>query len=159
MGSWERVMTAAPELAVKVKDRFEAHGVALLATLRRDGAPRISGIETTFAAGQLWLGMMLGSLKAKDLLRDPRCALHSATVDKDVTAGDAKIAGVAEEVTDDDTFELYRGGTGGGTTMPRGTFHLFRVDVGEMSHLIPQGDHLAIESWSERSGYRAVARR
>ncbi|HEX2196460.1 MAG TPA: pyridoxamine 5'-phosphate oxidase family protein [Actinomycetota bacterium] len=155
--NWSEVEAAAPELAAKVRKRFEAHGLALLATLRKDGSPRISGIETAFGEGELWLGMMPGSLKARDLLRDPRLALHSATADKNVAAGDAKLSGVAGLIEDEATFERYRrasGGEGGAI----GTFHLFRVDVKEMSHLIPAGDHLDIESWSEASGYRQADR-
>ena len=67
----------------------------MLATLRRDGSPRISGIEVTFADGQLWLGMMPDSRKALDLQRDPRFALHSAPLDADLKDGDAKISGRA----------------------------------------------------------------
>src|SRR4051812_42460346 len=68
MPTWTEVTTAAPELAAVVQDRFAAHGLALLATLRRDGAPRISGIEPLFALDEVWLGMMDHSRKAEDLL-------------------------------------------------------------------------------------------
>src|SRR4051794_36207099 len=85
MPTWTEVTSAAPELAAVVQGRFDAHGLALLATVRRDGAPRISGIEPLFALDEVWLGMMDHSRKAQDLLRDPRLALHSATVDKQVT--------------------------------------------------------------------------
>ncbi|HEV2755001.1 MAG TPA: pyridoxamine 5'-phosphate oxidase family protein [Actinomycetota bacterium] len=151
---WQDVETAAPELAGKVRARFEAHGLALLATLRATGAPRISGIEVLFGEGELWLGMMPGSVKAKDLLRDPRLALHSATADKDVAEGDAKLSGAAVPVEDEETFARYVRASGGGEGQALGSFHLFRVDVAEMSHLVPAGDHLDIEWWSERAGYR-----
>ena len=95
MVCWSDVVIAAPELAAAVQARFDAHGLGLLATLRRDGSPRISGIEPLFALGEVWLGMMPESRKALDLLRDPRFALHNATVDKAVTEGDAKLAGRA----------------------------------------------------------------
>lgn len=156
--NWSGVEEAAPELASKVRARFEAHGLALLATLRRDGSPRISGIETLFGEGELWLGMMPGSLKARDLLRDPRLALHSATTDKNVAQGDAKLAGRAVHVEDEATFDRYRVASGGGHGHSLGGFHLFRVDVGDMSHLVPAGDHLDVEWWSESGGYRAVDR-
>lgn len=156
--NWGKVTAAAPELAAKVQARFEAHGLALLATLRKDGGPRITGIETLFGEGELWLGMMPGSLKAKDLLRDPRLALHSATTDKMVKAGDAKVSGTAVLVEDEATFEHYRKASGGGEGQSLGSFHLFRVDVKEMSHLAPAGDHLDIESWTEARGYRQVDR-
>src|ERR687886_1463709 len=100
MPAWKEVAAAAPELAALVRKRFEATGLGLLATLRRDGAPRISGIEPLFTDDELWLGMMPGSRKAADLLRDPRFAFHSATVDKQVTHGDAKLSGRAIAVQD-----------------------------------------------------------
>ena len=155
---WQDVMSAAPELATKVQRRFETYGLALLATVRRDGAPRISGIETLFGAGELWLGMMPGSLKAKDLLREPRFALHSATVDKDVKEGDAKISGVSVHVEDEATFLAYRRASGAGPETKPGSFHLFRLDVKQMSHLVPAGDHLDIEWWTEAGGYRRTDR-
>lgn len=62
---------------------FAVRKHATLATLRRDGSPRISGTEVVFddEAGEIYLGMMPGSVKALDLRRDPRLALHSPTVD------------------------------------------------------------------------------
>jgi hypothetical protein len=72
VASWSEVEAAAPELAERVKERFAATGLGLLATLRADGSPRISGIEPLFALDELWLGMMDGSRKATDLLRPPR---------------------------------------------------------------------------------------
>src|SRR4051795_4412155 len=107
MASWAEVEAAAPELAERVKERFQATGLGLLATLRADGAPRISGIEPLFALDELWLGMMHGSRKAADLLRDPRMAVHNATEDKQVTNGDARISGRAIEITDADAFEKF----------------------------------------------------
>ncbi len=156
--NWHEVTEAAPELAAKVRARFDAHGLALLATLRKDGAPRIAGIETLFGEGELWLGMMPRSLKARDLLRDPRLALHSATTDKTVHRGDAKLSGTARLVEDEETFDRYRAASGGAQGQTLGGFHLFAVDVEEMSHLAPAGGHLDIEAWSEARGYRQVDR-
>jgi hypothetical protein len=155
---WTDVARAVPDLATKVQERFEAHGLALIATLRKDGSPRISGVETAFGEGDMWMGMMPVSLKAKDLLRDPRCALHSATADKDVKEGDAKIAGRAVPVDDERVYARYIKATGGSDAPPLGGFHLFRLDLREMSHLIPDGDHLDIRMWSEERGYKQVDR-
>ncbi len=41
----------------------------------------ISCTEGAFEDGQVYLGMMAGSLKALDLRRDPRLALHCSTED------------------------------------------------------------------------------
>lgn len=156
--NWREVEEAAPELAAKVRARFEAHGLALLATLRKDGSPRITGIETLFGEGELWIGMMPKSLKARDVLRDPRLALHSATTDKMVEKGDAKVSGIARHVEDEATFERYRAASGGAQGLEMGGFHLFAVDVKEISYLAPAGDHLDIEWWTENGGYRHVDR-
>ena len=161
MAAWRDVEGATPDLAGRVRARFEAHGLALLATIRRDGAPRINGLEPLFAEGELWLGMMPDSLKGRDLRRDARFALHSATVDKDVTDGDARISGAAVAVTDEagkarfrDAFEAATG-----TAPPPGPMDLFRADVTEVVLLWPNVDHLVIESWREGRGDRRIERR
>jgi hypothetical protein len=160
MASWSEVEAAAPELAATARARFEAHGLGLLATLRRDGSPRISGIEPLFALGDLWLGMMPGSLKAADVERDPRFALHNATIDKNVTDGDAKISGSVVAVDDDDELtrftEAFAAATG--YPPPPERFPLFKADVKEVSTVRPAGDHLDIESWREGRGVRKVER-
>src|SRR5437870_2394719 len=52
-----------------------------MATLRRDGSPRISGTEVQFAGEHLEIGSMPRAVKARDLLRDPRVAIHGPTHD------------------------------------------------------------------------------
>lgn len=153
MSSWNDVKTAAPQLAVRVQDRFEATGLALLATLRRDGAPRISGVEPFFGLGNVWLGMMPGSLKAKDLQRDGRFALHAATADKQMTEGDAKVAGSAVEVTDEHqrtAFARAVAEASGFDPGQIGDYPLFRLDVTEVVFLsiTPEGDAMVVERWS-----------
>jgi hypothetical protein len=162
MASWDEVTAAAPELAGKVRALFDAHRHKTMATLRKDGSPRISGTEATFAHGELWLGAMHGSMKALDLRRDPRLALHSATIDPpdDPTAweGDAKLAGRAEEVTDPERKAAVASAEGG--EAPPGPYHLFRVDVTEVV-LVRVGDpadHLVIELWREGEGLRRTTR-
>jgi len=66
-----------------------------IATLRRDGSPRISGTEYRFTEGELWFGSMHGAMKALDLRRDPRFALQSAPADPPGWDGDAKLAGTS----------------------------------------------------------------
>jgi hypothetical protein len=161
MASWSDVLTAAPALAAAVEERFDAHGLGLLATLRRHGSPRISGIEPLFALGDLWLGMMPDSLKAVDLLRDPRFALHSATTDKQVTDGDAKVSGRGIPIDDEATFAAVRDAFAAhtGYPPPPGPFELFRADILELSMVQPAGDHLNIDSWREGGQVKRVERR
>lgn len=156
MATWAELAAAAPELAGRVQARFAASRHNLLATLRRDGAPRISGVEVQHSGGQLWVGMMGGSRKADDLLRDPRLALHSVPVDLELREGDAKVSGRATEVVDEAEIAAWLGDLG---SQPPGPFHLFRVDVEEVSIVRVDGDHLVIDAWRPERGSWRVERR
>ena len=162
MTNWTGFTEAAPELAGLVQARIEATGLGLLATLRKDGAPRISGIEPSFYDGELWLGMMEGSLKARDLQRDPRMALHNATVDKEVTDGDVRVSGRAIEVIDTATkhafLAAFREANGYGPP-DDDPMHLFKIDITDVASIQPGGDHLVIQSWTPAQGLRRVERR
>jgi hypothetical protein len=153
---WIEVQEAAPQLAERAENRFKAYRHALLATLRRDGHPRVTGIETQFVFGDLWMGMMGGSRKAGDLLRDPRMALHAALDEPEVPTGDARISGRAEAVVDEERIAAWRGTLEG---IPPGPFHLFRVDVEEVTLVRAVVDHLEIESWTPQHGLRTFERR
>ncbi len=150
---WSAVEAEAPGLVALARRFLDAHVHKTLATLRRDGSPRISGIECTFASGDLWLGMMSRSVKALDLRRDPRYALHSGSDDPPGWLGDAKVAGVAEEVTDAKRKQVVGPAGAGG--------HVFRCDVRELVvvRLGDPPDHLVVESWHEGRGVRRIERR
>src|SRR5271155_3112682 len=91
--NWAAFAGAAPELAARGLARFHATGLSLVGTLRRDGSPRISAVEPFIFEGELALGMMWRSMKALDLLRDPRCVVHSTISDKDGREGEFKVYG------------------------------------------------------------------
>ena len=74
-----------PRLGALAHDRLVAPGVLLVATVRRDGTPRLSPVEPFVLDGDLWLSMLLGSLKAADLLRDPRVLVHSIVTEPTAT--------------------------------------------------------------------------
>jgi hypothetical protein len=153
MVSWREIDASEPEYAAGIVKLFDAHKHKTMATLRKDGSPRISGIECNFDEGELWLGMMPGSLKAADVLRDPRVAIHSASDDSDGTTswpGDAKVAGRLVEVTDAAQMHRMHGQPG----------HLFRLDISEvsMTHLGDPADHRLIEAWSPERGLRRIKR-
>ena len=152
---WATVRQEAPEFARKVEERFEKYKHKVLATLRKDGSPRVSGIEVEFKEGEMWLGMMPGSLKAMDLRRDPRMALHGGTEDPGDapapgTVFDAKVSGVAVEV----------GADGQPGEAASGQPHRFRIEVAEvvLISLGASGDHLAIETWRPGRGLTSVKR-
>ena len=159
--AWHDVIDGAPEMAKQVQARFEATGLGYLATLRRDGSPRISGIEPWFGEGELWIGSMWQALKAKDLLRDPRFSLHAANVDKEVADGDARISGTAEAVAEGDERwgpALAAFAHTSGHEVPPGEMHLFRLVPTEVVLLQPAGDHLQIRTWTPDRGERQLTR-
>ncbi|VVJ16254.1 Uncharacterised protein [Amycolatopsis camponoti] len=142
MTAWREFEEAEPEFARRVRTLFDAHKHKTMATLRADGSPRISGIETKFADGELTFGSMPDARKGADLRRDPRLALHSATVDpvdgeEAKWPGEAKISGRGID-------------TGDG----------FRVDVAEVvhTHLNPEATLLVVEWWTPEGGLRKVER-
>jgi hypothetical protein len=155
MASWSDFETAAPELARRVRERLDAHKHKTLATIRRDGSPRISGTETGFSDGELWIGSMWQARKARDLQRDPRFALHSGSDDPSGWTGDAKLAGVAEEITDSQRARAIAG-----DEAPSGPMHVFRLDLREVSTvgLDDEGKQLVIEVWTPDRGVRAMRR-
>ena len=143
MASWSEFEADAPELAARVRRRLEAHKHKTIATLRRDGSPRISGTESRFEDGELWIGSMPNALKARDLQRDPRYALHSGSDEPDNWDGDAKVAGVVEELPSSD-----------------GKSHKFRLDISEASTvgLNEARNRLVIDIWTEDGGARRIER-
>lgn len=157
MPSWSQFASAAPELAATVRERLDAHVHKTLATIRRDGSPRISGTESQILEGELWIGSMPGALKALDLRRDPRFALHSGSDDPPDWPGDAKLAGVADEQLDPEL--VTRINTAGGA--PPGPSHLFRLDLHEVSTvgMNETGDGIVIRLWTPADGVREIRRR
>lgn len=152
VADWNALTLAAADLAASIELRFAAHRHHVMATLRADGSPRLSGTEVYFHADDVWLGCMPGSSKALDLRRDPRIALHTAPIDIDMGQGDATIDGRAESSDDLDVWAAI-------TEQDRVEVDelsglLFRVEI-ERARLVRVEDGaLIIESWSLRHGVR-----
>jgi hypothetical protein len=156
MPSWSEVEAEAPELCATARGFLDGFVHKTLATLRRDGSPRISGSEVIFAEGELWVGSMWRSMKALDLQRDPRFALHSGSLDPEAGwKGDAKLAGHVEEITDQERIERIVAGHA-----PPGPLHMFRCDITELAvvRLADPPDHLIVESWHHGRGVTRVER-
>lgn len=158
MSTWYQVECAAPELAAAVRSRIQSHRHLTMATLRRDGAPRISGTEVVLRDGELWLAGMAGARRLSDLRRDARVAVHSGSDDPPGWSGDAKIAGYAAEVTGSAQLAMFAGGQG---PSPPGLFELFRIEICEVVHIGLGGppDHLVVWAWHEGRGLTRVERR
>jgi Pyridoxamine 5'-phosphate oxidase len=159
MASWKSIEDAAPDFAAKVRGRFQAGTNKTLASLRADGAPRISATECKFEDGELTLGMMGGSRKLADVRRDPRVAIHSPTLEPPPEPstewpGEAKMAGSLVEIRAPDEW------VDSNDSGPEGA-GFFQLDITEASLTYLGGDppdHLVIESWDSKAGWRQRTR-
>jgi pyridoxamine 5'-phosphate oxidase-like protein len=143
VATWTEFESSQPGFALRVRRLMTSRKHLTMATLRRDGSPRISGTEIQFAGDDLRIGSMTRALKAMDLRRDPRVAIHGPTHDprKNGTwRGEAKIAGRAVELPSNEDA------------------HTFRIDIDEVVITRLGGKGLLIESWNPRRGYRVVDR-
>ena len=155
MPSWSEFEAAAPELAAGVRRRLDAHTHKTLATVRGDGSPRISGTESRFVDGELWIGSMWDARKARDLRRDPRFALHSGSDDPPDWDGDAKLAGIAEEITDP---ERVREINGAAAVTARRTCSGSTCARSPRSASTTTRTLLVIEVWTPERGVRTIKR-
>ena len=147
MASWAEFEAAAPEFATRVRQLLTVRKHLTMATLRRDGSPRISGTEVELADGRLHIGSMPGAVKARDLLRDARVAIHGPTTDPPPGnppgwTGEAKVAGAAIQVDSPDSS------------------HRFEIDIREavITRLDEAGRRLVVESWTPERGYSRLDR-
>lgn len=101
MLTWADLETAAPEITARGRDLLERFQFAFVGTLTRNGSPRVNPCEAYVIDGHLLLNMMPRSLKALDLLRDPRIYLHTPVTSKEGTEGEFKLAGRAPELEDE----------------------------------------------------------
>jgi hypothetical protein len=95
LASWRDLEHGAPEIARLGMAWLVTARVAMLGTLRFDGSPRISPVEPYARHGDLLVGAMAWSQKARDLLRDPRYVLHSVVSGPDRGEGELKLHGCA----------------------------------------------------------------
>lgn len=157
MSDWQEFTTRAPELAATVRGRLEAARHHVLATLRADGSPRVSGTEVAWHREQLTIGSMPAARKARDLQRDARLALHCNPGEGSMTGAEAdvKLSGTAIEVTGDSHAAWLAE-----VQPPDAASHVFRLDLTEVVSTAVAEDqtHLVITLWTPEDGLREFRR-
>ncbi len=148
--TWADFEAACGDLAQRVQQRFEAHPHAVMATIRADGSPRLSGMEAPIRDGHLWLGMDSASVKARDLRRDPRFGLHSTPDDEDLAGGDARIDGRVAEA-DDDLAALFAQGHHHEIDDPT-RVAVFTAKISRAVLVRVEAHHLVVETWMPSGG-------
>lgn len=102
---------------------------------------------------------MPNTTKFRDLARDPRFCLHTATVDTEVKDGDAKLWGVVEDVRDKALRQRFAEALFQETGFDiRGQEfdHCFRADLIDGSALEVRDGHLDIIIWKQGESEHVV---
>jgi hypothetical protein len=166
MATWNDVHTIAPDLVDRARSLFTSTTNSVLATIRTDGTPRVSGIDPWFTAGEMYLGFMPDSRKLADLQRDPRLALHGIPWESrkvsdgalDPGAGDAKLTGTAVALDPASLIDVKAAfETERGFEMPDGD--MFRVDLTSLVLISVEDDELVIDRWTEAGGRQTTRRK
>ncbi len=148
--TWAEFEQADETLAKRVMARIEGHRHVIMATLRADGSPRVSGMEAPIRSGHLWLGMTPGSRKAVDLGRDPRFSLHSAPDAENLAKGDARIDGIAQHA-DASQQQVFVAGHRYSIDDPS-IMVLYVAMITRVVLVRVSGDSLLIERWTPATG-------
>jgi Pyridoxamine 5'-phosphate oxidase len=99
--TWAELERAAPDITVHGRELLERFQFVFVGTLTKDGSPRVNPCEAYVIDGHLLLNMMPRSLKALDLLRDPRIYVHTPVTSKEAgEGGEFKLAGSAPVLED-----------------------------------------------------------
>ena len=135
--NWAAFTSAEPDLAKSVEERFGAFTHHVLATLRKDGSPRTTGLEVRF------------------LHRDPRFCLQANPGEgQSMGGGDVRISGHAREVTDPGTKAAY-----GEEVKPPEPFHLFRTELTEVVRTYVEDEkYLVVQVWQPGESVRTLRR-
>lgn len=160
MTTWKEFTEAAPRISTVFTRRHAATGnLCLLATLRSDGFPRISPIEPRLFEDQLWIVGMPDTTKFRDLGRDPRFCLHTATVDTNVSDGDAKLWGTVVDVQDKQLHQRFATDLFEQTGFDlRGTEfgHFYAADITSASSVEVADGHMDVTIWKPGAEERVV---
>jgi Pyridoxamine 5'-phosphate oxidase len=161
MASFADVENVEPDLADRVRAILSSTTNAVLATIRRDGSPRLSGADPYFHDGQLRIWSMPRARKGQDLRRDPRVAMHSIPWDSrklrdgaaDVGQADAKVDGSAVLAADDGERSAFRAWLRSERGFePPTDWDLFTIDIDALTVVSVENGKLVVDRWSTTDG-------
>jgi hypothetical protein len=150
---WGQFEADVPSMAATARSLIEQTGVAVIGTVRADGSPRINSCEPGFIDGELYLGMMWGSRKALDLLRDPRIVVRNTVCTSTGDEAEVTLRGRAIEIPEPTLRRRFVEAMSERATW-REPFHLFALDIEaaalvqygsgmQTTHLWPQGTEVS----------------
>jgi hypothetical protein len=150
--NWKEFAAAAPEIAALFEERLAETQLCLLGTIAASGWPRISPCEGYIADGDLMLGMMWQSRKARDLLRDPRITVITPQCDREAAHGDVKLYGYGVPVEEPGRKKALGDAQEAIINWrPSEPFHVFALDV-RRAVFISFGTERRMLRWTPQAG-------
>lgn len=141
--SWKYLEDQQPELAAFGIERLNGK-VAYLATLRKDGSPRVHPMTPIIGQGHMFVFMEPTSPKGHDLQRDGRYAMHCSVSDTSGGSGEFVVTGRARLIADP---ELRALAAGLASYTPRDRYILFEFDVESAASTIYPDDQPVRRFW------------
>jgi hypothetical protein len=134
--SWKYLEDQQPALAAFGAERLNGQ-VAYLATIRKDGSPRVHPMTPIIGQGHLFVFMEPTSPKGHDLQRDERYAIHCSVTDTSGASGEFIVTGRAHLIVDPEQRSL---AVKLCSYTPRDHYILFEFDVeSAASTIYPDG--------------------
>ncbi len=159
MARWADFAEAAPEIARPARSLLERIRFVFAGTIRRDGTPRISPVEAHVVGGELVLVMIRGTLKARDVLRDPRVVLNTPVTDPSDPEAEVKLRGRLVEIEDGDLREAIVArleAASGWRADP--SWHVFSLDLDDAAHIAWKDGVMTMSRWTPERGVERVER-
>ena len=122
---WRTFEIQAPKIAAFGSARLNGR-VAYLATIRKDGSPRVHPFTPIIGEGHFFAFMEPTSPKGHDLNRDGRFAIHCSVTDTSGESGEFIITGKAKQIHDQKLRSL---ATRVSSYMPAERYILFEFDI------------------------------
>ncbi len=141
--SWSKLESQAPEFAEFAKERLH-NKVAYLATVRKDGGPRVHPFTPIISEGHFFVFMEPTSPKGHDLQRDGRFAIHCAVSDNSGESGEFNITGHAHRVDD---AELRALAVSLSSYEPAERYILFEFDIESAASTVYTEDQAVRQAW------------
>lgn len=145
MKTWGEFAEAASELAAQGERRLQGR-VAYLATVQKDGGPRVHPVTPIIGGGHLFIFMEPTSPKGFDLRREGRYALHCGVEDNDGGEGEVYISGRAAFVED---LKLRTVAIQSSRYTPKDRYILFELHVEYVLATTYEGDKAVRLNWKE----------
>ena len=141
--SWRLLEEQQPGLAEFGVERLNGK-VAYLATIRKDGSPRVHPVTPIIGEGHLFVFMEPTSPKGHDLKRNGRYAIHCSVSDMSGTSGEFIVSGQARLI---DNPELRALAKRLASYMPADRYILFEFELTSVTSTIYSAGQPVRQNW------------